>query len=119
MTVNVVSMVMQASTNGAPEPYVGMGVTFIHYSDRSAGTVTGVRRFKSGARKGRVSAITVQGDDSFVYSGSAHDGSAAYGFRVNLRKGGPEYRVNLRGQFSRKGQFLAIGFRDEYRDPSF
>lgn len=42
MTANVISQVLHSAVNGAPIPKVGDGVTVIHWTDRTVGTITKV-----------------------------------------------------------------------------
>lgn len=110
---------LYANSESTQEPQVGDGVTYLHWSDRSPGTITGITRFKTGARKGEVKGIIVQGDEWERVSGSAHDGSLEVKFLVNLRKGGAEFKLNKKGRFERNGTALALGGRDYYYDPHF
>jgi hypothetical protein len=114
---------------GQPEPYVGMGATILSYSDRSAGTIVAAYRYG----KHRQWVITVRVDDAVVVSGSEQDGSAEYEYRQR-GYGAPEYMfrqladgkwegvsVNPEtGRYVKAGYGgLAIGRREQYRDPHF
>ena len=105
------------------EPTVGMGATFLYFSDREPGTVVEVKRFQSGARKGQVRRVAVQYDNWKIVSG---DGS----FRANYPE--IEYtpnpnspivwcQQNARGQWVvvGKGGKVQIGHREYYCDPHF
>lgn len=97
-----------------PMPVVGMGATELMWSDRHAYTI--VRVFSP-------TKIWVQQDKAIVVKGSIHDGSAVYVFEEDPSR--PEKLVTFRkdGKWHEggtiKGTPFAIGYRDEYYDPTF
>jgi hypothetical protein len=112
--------VLQQSNTKTAEVKVGDGVTFLHWSDRSPGTVAEIQNFKSGPKAGTPRRIGVRADDYKVIKGSVHDGSAVYEITPN-----PEARVSwfllTKKGWKREGgsTFLRVGERDVYSDPTF
>lgn len=109
---------------GQPEPRVMMGVTILHWSDRTAGTIYAVEKV------GKRTLLRVREDDYRVVSGSTLNGSAVYEFQPNIR--GREWlfrqddlgrweEVHYNRQTKRylksRGTFLRLGERDKYYDP--
>lgn len=110
---SVVNMVT-GSKPGTPE--VGDGATFLHWSDRSPGTVVEVVSSKE---------IVVQADNYKLVNGSTLSESQNYEFSPNpdgakrtftLRKNG---RWVSKGSGMKSGSTVAVGFRDAYYDPTF
>ena len=125
-TGSLVNHIYSRSTKGQPEPTVGMGVTILHWSDRSTGTIVEVFKIKNDW------AIAVTGDDYKIVSGSTQDGSAEYEYISRMdsphrsywrftEKGWGQVRKNEdTGRWLNiKGNGLIIGKRDRYYDPSF
>ena len=100
----------------SPEPEVGMGVTFIYWTDRGAGTIVEVINAKTIRVKGDTATRTdsngMSDAQSYTYEHATSPGSAVY----TKRKNG---RWVKRGQEMRGGQQIAIGYRDTHYDYSF
>jgi hypothetical protein len=122
----MINSILSRAVIGQPEPQVGMGCTFLSYSDRSAATITEI------INVGKTVIISATEDDSRVVSGSGHDGSAVYehtpdprGRRRHFRRlpDGVWQAVRLNaetGRWNKTGSLgLSIGHRDTYHDPSF
>ena len=126
-TNSVINHLQSRATIGQPAPVVGMGVTFLSWTDRSAGTI-----FRTWT-EGKFVYIETRRDKSVVVAGSTQDGSANYEFRANP-SGSKSFFRRLKddadgawtgclkgesGRWKKTGGGLRIGERDEYRDPSF
>jgi hypothetical protein len=126
-TGSVINHLYSRGIKGQPEPVVGMGVTLLHWSDRSAATI--FRVFKVG----KAVMLEVRDDHSKVIAGSGHDGSAEYEHRINVNGSRNTFRQRPAGDWERVrfnedskrwskgsgGPSLRLGQRDTYRDPSF
>lgn len=102
------------------EPEVGDGVTFVYWSDRKAGTVVEVERFKTGQRAGQVKAVLVT-DDKAIRTDS-NGMSDAQSYRFETVWDGPRVRATIRkdGKWRTEGGTrVLIGERDAYYDYSF
>jgi hypothetical protein len=96
-------------------PEIGMGATILHWTDRTATTITEVS--KNGKRIGVVEDIATRTDghgmsDAQSYSYAPGTGSARY---FTLRKNGAWVAEGD----SMKGTRIAIGARNHYHDFSF
>lgn len=107
------------STDRAAEPKIGDGATELMWSDRHACTIVRVVRFKSGTRKGQISAIHVQRDNAICTDGNGMSDAQHYRYERNLEARVDIFRVNQRGKFCRNSSQLLIGERCEYYDYSF
>lgn len=130
-TASLVNHLHARGTIGQPTPAAGMGATILHWTDRTAATI-----FRVFDHKGLV-AIETRDDDSKVVSGSGHDGSAEYEYKVNVRgyrrwfvlkdqqwrEAAPFFRpaapLKLKLSTKGSGHGLRIGDRNTYSDPSF
>lgn len=110
------SLINSYASSNTTKPEVGMGVTFLHWSDRSAGTISDVISDRE---------IKVQGDSAKRIDSNGMSESQTYEFTQNpdapkatytLRKNGRWVR---KGQDMKNGQRLAIGYRDAYHDFTF
>jgi hypothetical protein len=112
-TGSVVNYVLSKGKAGKPIE-VGMGATELMWSDRHAYTVVKVESQTK---------VWVQKDHAKVVIGQKYNGSAKYEYTPNLKA--PIIMLTLRkdGQWhqgtSLKGQVFAVGYREEYYDPSF
>ncbi len=117
----MINDILARSTNGQPTPEVGMGVTFLSFSDRSAGTICEVIR---------PDLIGVKPDHAKVVNGSTQDGSAVWEHSPNPDTTTIYYRFDdgrWRSVYKNGNRWcitgnisgLIIGRRDHYRDPSF
>jgi len=125
-TGSVMNHLYSRMTRGQPNPEVGMGVTFLHWTDRSPGTI--VRVFQIG----KDLAIEVQGDNyERTDSNGPFTECQSYAFSTNPKackivyrfNGGKWRSVRLNPDTGRwnysDGAGLRIGERDAYRDPCF
>jgi hypothetical protein len=124
-TGSVMNHLYSRGTIGQPEPAVGMGVTLLHWTDRSPGTIFRVL-------PGKQVVIEVRRDNYRMVSGSAMSESQGYEFTTSpsgsrsfFRREDDgrwqEVRVSEKtGRFVKGGSTgLRIGERGAYRDPSF
>lgn len=129
-TNSMVNHLRSVAVRGQPAPEVGMGATYLHWTDRSPATIVSVE-IKHG-KNGEVWIVGVQGDRSKLVDGSAMSESQGYEFERNpsapicYYRGGPdqEWRSVVKGKAGRwklggSAAGLRIGERDAYRDPSF
>lgn len=93
------------------KPEVGVGVTILMHSDCHAGTIVAVS--KSGK------SFQFQEDNAELVSGSCQDGSAVYTYSPNTDRAFRTARLVKGGVFKDHGTRIAVGYRREYRDPSF
>ncbi len=120
ITKNHNSLVNAMMHQSAPQtPEVGMGVTYLYWTDRYAGTIHQVSPNKK--------TIWVSQDVATVVKGSEHDGSAEYTF-ANGNQDKPDrweqWTLRKDGRFHKKTESikstsLFIGKRDRYYDPTF
>lgn len=121
---SVISRLMESSKQPVPE--VGMGATVCGYSDRHAGTVTGVRP----VAKGQAFEVSVQQDTATRTDKNGMSESQEYAYtpdpkgrvyRFRLDKSGRYREVGSDGRMAKKGDGygLLLGHRDEYYDFSF
>lgn len=115
---------MMGGTNGQPEPVVGMGVTFLHWTDRSAGTIV---EFDG-------KTMTVQGDKATRIDSNGMSDAQSYRYEPNLDAHKITYRKDAKGRwhsgrinpatnrwnFTSKGsQRPTLNVRDAHYDYSF
>lgn len=112
-TNSLISNIMLSSTT--PEPEVWMGATVCHYTDRTACTIVGVRRFKTGKRKGQVSSVLVQRDKVIRTDDNGMSDAQSYRYECDPRAHVSEFKVKKDGSFGN----LSIGHRSHYHDFSF
>ena len=104
-------------------PEVGMGATMGVGSDRYAMTITEVKHFNSGARKGQPRSVTVQSDNATIVGGNSGDGSAQYEYTPDPNGMTREFTIRPNGKWVQRGQGvrfgsrLGIGHRDQHYDP--
>lgn len=118
------SLVNYVSGNSrSPAPEIGMGVTFLHWTDRSAGTI--VEILPNGT-------IGVKGDIAKRIDKNGMSESQEYEYSPNPEAYTCYYRLNKTGRwestkYSEKtkrwskggGSQIALGYRDAYHDFSF
>lgn len=96
-----------------PKPEIGMGVTILHYTDRSAATIVGIS--KGGKR------IILQSDIATRVDNNGMSESQKYEYSPNT--GGKKFQASLRkdGQWrlSNDGRKVNLGLREAYHDYSF
>lgn len=99
-----------------PIPTVGMGVTFLHYTDRDAGTIIEVRNSRT---------IVVQEDIATRTDTNEMSESQSYTFSPNPNGPKGTYTLRKNGQWVKRGikmnqgGCLLIGHRSKYYDYSF
>ena len=115
------------STNGQPEPEVGMGATILMYSDRHAATITKVETHKN------TILIEVQEDHSKRTDNNGMSECQSYSYTPNPKGSKSLFRFNTKTQkwdyvvvnpetdrlCKSNGCGLIIGKRMEYYDYSF
>ena len=125
-TASVMNNIMSRAVIGQPEPAVGMGVTFLKWTDREPGTIYEV--FKVG----KSTYITVTADDAKRIDNNGMSESQEYEFtpcpdgyrsvfRKNLKTGMWERVTKTEsGRWAKAGgEGLRIGERDKYYDFTF
>lgn len=124
-TGSLVNHIHSRAVIGQPEPKVGMGVTFLHWTDRSAGTIFRVFTV------GKTTYIETRDDDykRIDKNGMSEEQDYEFKTRVNGckryfrigRKGFWEsVKQNEAGRWVKSGsRGLRIGDRDHYHDFSF
>ena len=122
-TGSTVNMVM--GNTRSPEPEVGMGVTFLCWTDRHPGTIVGVDR------SGKRPLIAVQGDHAQRVDDNGMSESQTYEYSPNpdapigyyrLEDDGRWYRVVRNaetGRWNKRRERCIIGHREKYHDFSF
>lgn len=102
-------------TRRATEPKVGDGATVLLYSDRWAGTIVQVVRFRAGKRAGEIRELVWQKDLAYpTAAGVRYERDPDGIIRVFTRRSDGRYV-----QKGETGTVLVLGVREEYRDPSF
>lgn len=119
---------MMCGTNGQPEPVVGMGMTFLSWTDRSPGTITSVQHV------GERLLIGVKSDHFERADSNKMSESQDYNFSPNpaareqfWRLDSGTWRSVIKKDVKGKGRFvlsggtltIRIGERDRYYDFSF
>lgn len=116
----MITPVNGALSNSSKAPEIGEGATFLHWSDRSAGTVVALRYYGKGAAKaGEIKEVDVRPCDSKVISGSTHDGSARYEITENEETRPITVYRRKNGWETKGGSRVAFGYRSVYHDPHF
>ena len=93
----------------------GVGATMLMWSDRHAGTIIAVERFRTGARKGEPRVIVVQRDKAVRKDENGMSDAQEYDYERDVNGRVWRFHVDSQGRF--KG--LAIGVRDEHYDYTF
>jgi len=124
-TNSIVNHFASRGVIGQPEPVVGMGVTFLHWTDRSAGTIYEV--FKVGETQ----YIGVRGDHARRVDKNGMSECQDYVFEPTLTGPIAYFRIGRKGLWEgaaknesgrwvkHDGAGLRIGSRDCYHDFSF
>lgn len=103
---------MMSGTKGQPTPEVGMGITILHWTDRSAGTITRVS--PSGKR------FWYRPDTAIRVDSNGMSESQEYRYEPNPDATEREVRLNSKGEWKEvKGSRVALGYRCAYYDFSF
>lgn len=102
---------MSSRVVNCPAPVVGMGVTIIHYTDRSAGTITRV------SPSGKTLWFT---DDDYKRIDKLGMTDSGQQYEFTSLPHAPEKKATLRnGKWKAGGQSIIVGRRDHYHDYSF
>lgn len=101
--------------SGHPEPEVGMGVTYIMWTDRAAGTIVEVIRFKTGKRVGQIRAIVTQADKAIRTDDNGMSDAQTYRYERQPDARRKTHYADKDGGF----KYLSIGHRSYYHDYSF
>lgn len=128
-TGSVINHLQSRATRGQPVPEVGMGVTFFHWTDRSAGTIQKI------FEEGQWQFIAVTGDTAKRVDNNGMSESQSYEFTPNpdahpsffrrKKADGPDapfqcvVKNKQTGRWVKYKQSIAIGYRDKYHDFSF
>jgi len=118
-TNNLISNLMVHSRQ--PEPVVGMGATQCHYTDRHAGTITAVKKNKSG----KVTAFTFQRDTATRTDKNGMSETQEYAYAPNPNAPTREVTLRKNGRWVDRGTTMngcpsyVIGERDEFHDYTF
>ncbi len=102
---------LMTGTKGQPTPEVGMGVTFLYYTDRSAGTITKV------SPSGKT--IQVKADKATRIDNNGMSESQDYTYEPDPEAQEVTARLTKSGWKTKSGTRLAIGYRRAYHDYSF
>jgi hypothetical protein len=113
-TGSLINVIHDRTRDATPE--VGMGVTFLYWTDRGAGTIVEVLNERTIVVKGdtaiRIDKGGMTDAQDYRYEHATSPGSSTF----TLRKNG---RWVKRGQDQKNGQRIAVGYRDAYYDYSF
>jgi len=125
-TGSVINHLHSRAVIGQPDPKPGMGATILGWTDRTAATIFRVFQV------GKATIIETRDDHTTCVSGSAHDGSATYEHKIDVKGHARHFRRKADGMWEcvymnqdtgrwnkSSGQGLRIGERDTYYDPSF
>jgi hypothetical protein len=110
------------SQDTATEPTVGMGVTILMWTDRNAGTITEVLRYKTGPKKGQVKGVKVRPCRAIRTDNLGMSDAQAYRYEEVPEWPSAEYTIRKDGSFRKAGckyTQLKLGVRDSYYDYSF
>jgi len=111
---------MMSGTKGQPEPAVGMGLTVLRWTDREAGTITRVERFKTGPRAGQVRAFWFKSDKAIRTDSNGMSESQDYTYEPDADAKERQARQKKNGAWREVGSSqIALGYRRAYHDYSF
>lgn len=124
-TASLVNHLQSRGVIGQPAPVVGMGVTFLHWTDRSPGTIFRVFTV------GKTQYIECRADDYKRTDKNGMSEEQEYRFTTKVNGGRSYYRIGRNGLWEAVkqneagrwvksgGAGLRIGDRDAYHDFSF
>jgi hypothetical protein len=101
------------------EPEIGMGVTFLQWSDRSPGTILYIERFKTGAKAGQVKMLLIQTDTATRIDTNGQSDAQSYDITPNPNGNIIRAKWTTKGFRTASGTAVRIGSRDMYYDYSF
>lgn len=112
---------MIAHNSGTSEPEVGMGATYLGWSDRHPYTIAEVVRFKSGAKKGEIKGVYARQDQSKRTDQNGMSEVQSWEFIQDPSAPLEYFPKRKDGRFSKGPNYgtLSIGVRDRYHDFSF
>lgn len=127
-TGSVMNHLHSRATIGQPTPEVGMGVTFLGWTDRHPGTIVQVY-----SKDDAIVGFVAQGDEAIRTDRNGMSEDQAYEFVRNPNAPMKMYRLDRNGQWRRsernlatgkwrfldKSQSIRLGERDKYHDYSF
>jgi hypothetical protein len=121
------------ATKGQPEPAVGMGITFLGWTDRHPGTICAV--YTDGKENGPIVGFDAQEDDAVRVDSNGMSECQSYEFKPNPLARVKTYRRDRNGLWRRaeatvkgkrvywrfldESQEVRLGERDKYHDFSF
>ena len=97
------------SRSNKPTPEVGMGVTILHWTDRSVGTIVKVTRTQ----------VHVQEDKATRTDSNGMSESQSYNYERDPQGTVTVFRLTKRGYRNNCGNGLSVGHRAAYHDYSF
>lgn len=127
-TGSVFNHIDSRSVRGEPEPFVGMGATILHWTDRSAATVVKIEVIR------KVTYITTQDDNAVRKDKNGMSESQDYDYTPDLNGHLRVFKKHPKTGFWKfcvlnsdtgryvqqtHGSGLKLGVRDEYYDYSF
>jgi hypothetical protein len=129
-TGSLINHLTSRATLGQPEPELGMGITFLSWTDRHAGTIHDIR-----TKNGRVFEFDASYDKAVRTDGNGMSESQSYDFTPRPEAPRTTYRRDRSGQWRKMGtkyvgerevygfvdksQSVRLGERDQYHDFSF
>ncbi|MHB1524977.1 MAG: hypothetical protein ACYCZN_01635 [Candidatus Dormibacteria bacterium] len=102
-----------------PIPQVGMGATILLWTDRVAGTIVEIVRFKSGPHKGAPRKVVVQRDRAVRTDGNGMSESQTYKYERDSHNSRETFHCTRGGKWKSEAGLLCVGWRLEYHDYSF
>jgi len=102
-----------------PVPEVGMGATILMWTDRVAGTIVEIVRFKSGPHKGAPRKVVVQRDCAVRVDDNGISENQTYQYDRDRDGSRYEFQCTPWGGWKGGPGLLSIGYRQEYHDYSF
>lgn len=100
-------------------PEVGDGATLVMWTDRYAYTVVEVEYYKSGAKKGQVSAVIATEDKATRTDGNGMSECQAYEYETDPNATRERFTLRKDGKFKGERGVLYVGKRETYHDFSF
>lgn len=102
-----------------PIPQVGMGATILLWTDRVAGTIVAVVRFKSGPHKGAPRKVVVQRDRAVRTDHNGIGDGQTYRYERDSHNFRETFHRTHGGKWKSEAGRLFVGWRLEYHDYSF
>lgn len=126
-TNSLMNHLYSRATVGQPEPVVGMGVTFLSWTDRDPGTIVEIHKDKAGqviefvARYDKAKRVDGNGMSevqSYEFEPDPNGAHRRYRYRAGQWR---QVRMGEKGRlvFADKSQSIRLGERDKYYDFSF